>query len=99
MLTDSRGEELVEICERYGVARLDLFGSATTGNFNSNSDLDFILSFEPRTPARLFDRYFGLKEDLQHLFGRDVDLLMENGIKNPYFAKSVNENRSSLYAT
>ncbi|MGB3681625.1 MAG: nucleotidyltransferase domain-containing protein [Rubrobacteraceae bacterium] len=99
MLTDGARENLVEICERHGVERLDLFGSAAGGNFDPDkSDLDFVLSFKPRTPARLFDRYFGLKEDLERLFGRDVDLLMEESMKNPYFAKSVNESRATLYA-
>lgn len=100
LLTDGAREEFVEICERYGVERLDLFGSAATGNFDSGkSDLDFVLSFKPRTPARLFDRYFGLKEDLESLFGRGVDLLMEESMKNPYLVKSVNESRTPLYAT
>jgi predicted nucleotidyltransferase len=100
LLADSRREEFNEICERYGVDRLDLFGSAAAGSFDPDeSDLDFVLSFESRTPAKLFDRYFGLKEDLESLFGRGVDLLMEESMKNLYLVKSVNENRMPLYAT
>ena len=48
-----------------------------------SSDVDFVVSFAPRTPARLFDRYFGLEEDLEALFGREVDLLMEVAMRNP----------------
>lgn len=48
--------------------------------------------------ARLFDRYFGLKEDLEALFGREVDLLMEGAMKNPHLIKSVSESRLPLYA-
>lgn len=91
--------DLEEICERYGVRRLDLFGSAVENAFDpEKSDLDFVVSFAPRTPPDLFDRYFGLREELVRLFGRRVDLVMEKAIKNPYFAKSVDESRIPLYA-
>jgi uncharacterized protein len=61
--------------------------------------LDLFGSFERRDPPQLFDRYFGLKEDLEELFGRGVDLVMEGAAKkNPYFAESVAETRVLLYA-
>lgn len=98
-LIEGKREELGKVCERHGVSRLDLFGSAAGEGFDpESSDMDFVVSFAPRTPARLFDRYFGLKEDLEHLFGREVDLLMEGAMKNPYFVRSVNESRVPLYA-
>lgn len=97
---ESRREALARICERHGVERLDLFGSATTERFDpEKSDLDFVVSFDHRAPARLFDRYFGLKEDLERLFGREVDLLMEDAIRNPYFAESVSRSRTPVYAS
>lgn len=96
---ENKSAELEEICERHGVMRLDLFGSAVENAFDSEkSDLDFVVSFVPQTPPSLFDRYFGLREDLALLFGRKVDLVMENAIKNLYFAKSVDESRTLLYA-
>jgi predicted nucleotidyltransferase len=99
-LVDDRVEEVRQICRRYGVERLDLFGSAAGEGFElGDSDLDFVVSFERRDPPELFDRYFGLKEDLEDLFGRGVDLVMEGAIgRNPYFAESVAETRVSLYA-
>ncbi len=97
-LVEQNTKSLTELCERHGVSRLDLFGSATGEAFDpESSDLDFVVSFTPRTPSRLFERYFGLKEDLESLFGRDVDLVMEEAINNPYFARSVNESRVPLY--
>jgi uncharacterized protein len=57
-----------------------------------------VVSFAPRTPARLFDRIFGLKEDLEELLSRPVDLVMEGAGKNPYFADGVAESRVLLYA-
>lgn len=50
------------------------------------------------TRERLFDRYFGPEEDLERLFGREVDVVMEGAIKNPHFASSVEESRTPLYA-
>lgn len=98
-LIENNRVELDELCGRYGVARLDLFGSASGSGFDpAASDLDFVVSFAARTPSRLFDRYFGLKEGLEHLFGREVDLLMEGAMKNPRFIKSVSESRVPLYA-
>lgn len=74
-------------------------GSAVENAFDpAKSDLDFVVSFTPRTPPSLFDRYFGLREDLARLFGRKVDLVMENAIRNPHFARSVDESRTLLYA-
>jgi predicted nucleotidyltransferase len=98
-LVEDRAEEVRQICRRHGVKRLDLFGSAAGKGFDhGNSDLDFVVSFERRDPPELFDRYFGLKEDLEGLFGRGVDLVMEGAVgKNPRFAESVSETRVPLY--
>jgi len=99
-LVEDRVEEVGRICRRHGVERLDLFGSALGDEFDLTvSDLDFVISFERRDPPHLFDRYFGLKEDLESLFGRGVDLVMEGALgRNPYFAQSVAETRVPLYA-
>lgn len=98
-LVEEKRQQLGEICERRGVSRLDLFGSATGEGFDpEGSDLDFVVSFVSREPSRLFDRYFGLKEDLESLFGREVDLLMEGAMKNPHFIRSVAESRTPVYA-
>ena len=99
---EDKRAEVAELCERYGVERLDLFGSASgTGNgFDpEGSDLDFVVSFERRDPPGLFDRYFGLKEDLEGLFGRTVDLVTEGALlKDPDFAEGISGRRVSLYA-
>jgi len=100
-LVKDRVEEVRQICRRHGVERLDLFGSAAGEGFDdlADSDLDFVVSFKRRDPPELFDRYFGLKEELEGLFGRGVDLVMEGAVgRNPYFAESVAETRVLLYA-
>jgi predicted nucleotidyltransferase len=99
-IVEDRRAEIAALCERYGVERLDLFGSAAGDGFDSEaSDLDFVVSFERRDPPELFDRYFGLKEDLEELFGRGVDLVTEGALlKDPDFAEDISGKRVSLYA-
>jgi predicted nucleotidyltransferase len=87
-----------QLCRRYRVRRLDLFGSATGPKFNpAASDLDFALEYLPEARELYPDAYFGLKEDLTALFGRTVDLVMVNAIRNPYFREEVEETRVPLY--
>ena len=98
-IVEDRRAEIAALCERYGVERLDLFGSAAGDGFDPEaSDLDYVVSFEKRDPPELFDRYFGLEEDLEALFGRGVDLVMEGALeKSPRFAKGVEDSRVLLY--
>lgn len=97
---EDKRAEVTELCERYGVRRLDLFGSAAgDGGFDSEgSDLDFVVSFERRDPPDLFGRYFGLEEGLEGLFGRKVDLVMEGALqKSRRFTRNVEGSRVPLY--
>jgi hypothetical protein len=90
--------DVADLCRRHGVRRLELFGSATTDAFDpQRSDLDFLVEFDAN-PADLFKRYFGLKESLEALYGRDVDLVMIGALHNPYFIESVNKTRQLVYA-
>ena len=92
-------EQIAEICRQHHVKRLDVFGSAAVGDFNPDqSDIDFIVEFgdAPRKPW--YGNHIDLKEDLQSLFNREVDLVDDTAIKNPYFRKSVDETREQIYA-
>ncbi len=93
-------ESLKQLCKRYHVQRLEVFGSALTGEgFDSEkSDLDFLIEYLPLEPGEHADCYFGLLEALQDLFGRHVDLVMTRAIKNPYFLESINKCREVIYA-
>ena len=98
-LLEEQRQSLVALCRRYRVARLDVFGSAVSGAFElTTSDLDFLVTFEPMPPAEHADAYFGLLQDLEALFGRNVDLIEEAAIRNPYFRRSVAASRVPLYA-
>jgi predicted nucleotidyltransferase len=98
MIEERRGD-LADVCARHGVRRLEVFGSAVTGRFDPmHSDLDFLVQFDTAPPVVMADRYFGLLEDLQILFGLPVDLVMESAIRNPFFRRAVDESRQLLYA-
>jgi hypothetical protein len=94
-----RAQELGRLCRRFRVKRLDVFGSASTGNFDPlTSDLDFLVVFESMQPKEHADVYFGLLAELQELFSRNIDLVELEAINNPYFLEQVEESRSVLYA-
>ena len=90
---------LAELCQRFGVERLFVFGSAASGEFKeSTSDLDFLVRLADRQPTGEYaDRYLGLAEALERLFGRRVDLVTEASIRNPYFQREVEATRRLVY--
>lgn len=91
-------EAIAELCRRYGVERLDAFGSATGAEFDpERSDVDFIVRFEfPRAPG-ISDRYLDLAEALERLLQRPVDLLTDRKFSNPYFARAIAASRETVY--
>ncbi|MDH5511510.1 MAG: nucleotidyltransferase domain-containing protein [Nitrospinota bacterium] len=92
-------EALAALCVKHHVTRLELFGSAAGVDERPQpNDLDFLVEFVPATPEEHADRYFGLKEDLEALFGVQVDLVEAKAMKNPYFIRRVNESRKLIYA-
>lgn len=98
-LIEQRRPQLIALCRRYGVSRLDLFGSALRDDFNAvTSDLDFLVDFEKFDGGGAADRYFGLLEGLEELFSRKVDLVSDRAIRNPYFRFVVDRDRVPLYA-
>lgn len=98
-LLETHRLELEQLCRRHYVKRLEVFGSAVDGTFDPvRSDLDFLLEFLPAAATRPFHGYFDLKEGLEQLFGRRVDLVMPSAIRNPYFLQAVSQQRQVLYA-
>ena len=95
----TRQQALRALCERCHVSRLDLFGSATTGRFDPRrSDLDMVVVFADLPPGEYADAYFALKQGLEDLFKRDVDLVTAATLENPYFRREVEAHRQTLFA-
>jgi predicted nucleotidyltransferase len=80
------------------VERLDPFGSAAKSNFRPDaSDVDFLVTFADARPGTYANRYLGLLLALEQLFHREVDLVTERSIRNPYFRKAVEATRQLVY--
>lgn len=92
-------DAVIALCQRFGVQRLDVFGSAATREFDpATSDVDFLVELDPPDQLSRFDAFFGLKEALEDLLGRPVDLVDPSALENPYFAATVERTRQALYA-
>jgi predicted nucleotidyltransferase len=91
-------DALSALCRRFRVRQLDLFGSASDGRFDpARSDLDFLVAFEALPGGAYADAYFGLRESLAELFGREVDLITEPALENPYLRRQVEAQRQRLF--
>jgi predicted nucleotidyltransferase len=98
-LVTDRQADIADLCRRAGARRLDLFGSAVRDDFDpARSDLDFVVVFNDFAPVAYADAYFSLKEGLELLFARPVDLVVERAIRNPYFRQRLAAERQAVYA-
>lgn len=91
-------QAIVSLCARFGVVRLDVFGSALRDDFRpGESDVDLLVEFASMEPRELADAYFGLLDALRNLLG-EVDLVMVDAVKNPYIAREIERTKQLLYA-
>ncbi|MFP5072104.1 nucleotidyltransferase family protein [Pseudonocardia nantongensis] len=89
--------DIEALCSRLGVRRLELFGSATGPDFDpAHSDVDVVVDLGPAVPER-FDVYFDLKDGLERLLGRPVDLLVDDAVVNPYVRRAMDQQRVAVY--
>ena len=96
---ESRREAIGKLCARYGVTRLEAFGSALRDDFRlGESDVDLLVELGPMPPYARVDAYFGLRDELQTLLGRQVDLVMVGAVKNAYVARDIERTKQLLYA-
>jgi predicted nucleotidyltransferase len=90
-------EEIRTLCKNHKVKSLAAFGSVTREDFGDKSDIDFLVDFEETDPFIYTDLYFGLKEKLEKLFKRQIDLIEERGIRNRIFRKEVDQTKVLIY--
>ena len=94
IITDHQAE-IDALCRAHGVRRLELFGSAATGDWDAaSSDLDFLVSFRAESPWGV---HRDLGRALEQLFERRIDLVREREFENPYFRQSVEDSRTHLW--
>lgn len=91
-------DDITRLCQEFGVERLEVFGSAADGRFDpQRSDIDLIVTLAPDPERSVSTRYFSLADRLEALFGRHVDLLTDQPIRNPYLRRAVDASRRDLY--
>jgi len=89
--------DIEALCRTMPVKRLGIFGSALTKNYSAESDIDVLVLFESDDTIDYFARYFELKERLEEIFARRVDLVVDKQFRNPAFRESVEETRTTVY--
>ena len=89
--------EIEQLCRSLPVKRLGLFGTALGQNFSQGSDVDVLVIFDSDENIDLFDKYFELKERLQEIFKREVDLVVDKKFKNPVMRESIDRTRIIIY--
>ena len=96
-LIESNIQKIIDLCKRHKVHKLFVFGSVLTSRFNDDSDVDLVVDFNKTEVEDYFDNYFDFKYSLQDLLGREIDLLEEQTIKNPYLKKNIDSTKMLIY--
>lgn len=93
----NENKKIAELCRKYNVNRLYLFGSYSNGNYTLQSDIDFLVSFGEVDLYNYFDNYLELKQNLEQLLNVPVDLVEEQTIKNPFLLHNINQSKQLIY--
>ena len=95
---EKRKEDLKLICQALKIKSLYAFGSVVTDKFSDNSDIDFLISFDDNISVDEYtNNYFFLHYRLRELFKREIDIVTERTLSNPYFIESINETKELIY--
>lgn len=90
-------DKIQDLCDRHKVAHLFAFGSVLTDKFRPDSDIDFIVDFSDVKLLEYADNYFDFKYSLEGLLKRNVDLLEDKAIRNPFLRKSIDASKMLIY--
>ncbi|WP_163400903.1 nucleotidyltransferase family protein [Flavobacterium fluviatile] len=96
-IDDRNIEDLKRLCAIYNVEKMYLFGSTVNSNFNKESDIDLLVRFKSIELSKYFDNYMDFKYNLEKLFGREVDLVEEQTLRNPILINSINKSKELIY--
>lgn len=89
---------IAEFCRKWRVKELSIFGSALRDDFGPDSDVDVLVAFEDDAEWDLWD-HLHAEDELKQLFGRDVDLVAKDAVRNPFRRHNILTNREVIYAT
>ena len=95
----AKQDEIAELCRRYHVKRLSVFGSSARADFDpSRSDIDLIVEFQSEGIPNRFETYFAFEDALEQFFHREVDLIEAGSVRNPYIQEAIDRDQQILYA-
>ncbi|MDR1331534.1 MAG: nucleotidyltransferase domain-containing protein [Tannerella sp.] len=99
-IVKKRKNELAKLCRQLRIKRMYVFGSASSGQMTAASDIDFLIAFDDSLSINEYSaNYFTLHERLRHLFRREIDVVTEPSLSNPYFINSINRTKELIYGT
>jgi uncharacterized protein len=94
----SKLDDVRSILKKHKVKRAYAFGSVCTDRFHAQSDIDLLIRFE-RIPSNQYaENYWSLEDELKDILGRNIDLIVEKQLKNPYLIKVLNQTKTEIYA-
>ncbi len=96
-IIDKNIDEISALCNKHKVAKLFVFGSILTDDYKKSSDIDLLVDFSGVDLYEYADNYFDLKTSLEKLLNRQIDLLEEKAVKNPYLRKSIDSSKRLIY--
>ncbi len=96
-LIENNLQRITALCRKHQVNRLFVFGSILTPRFNDHSDVDLMVDFNKTAIADYFTNFFDFKYSLQEILGREVDLLEEQAVHNPYLKKNIEASKALIY--
>ncbi|MFH1970203.1 MAG: nucleotidyltransferase domain-containing protein [Verrucomicrobiota bacterium] len=97
-IIDIKKDQVANLCVRYEIKELYLFGSALREDFGQDSDIDLAAVFLRNGVAGSFDQYFNFKAELERLLERPVDLVCASSIRNSVFRREIEETKRLIYA-
>ena len=96
-LLENYSKDIIELCKTHKVKSLYAFGSVLSDKFNNESDVDLIVDFQQLDVLDYGDNYYDLKFSLENILNRNIDLLEQKALKNPYFINTLNLNKKLIY--
>ena len=97
-IIEDKLDQLQDLCQKYDVKTMYVFGSASLNDLNADSDIDILINFKDISIDKYTDNYFELHYELEKLFNRKIDLVTENSLSNPYLIESIEKTKKLLYA-
>lgn len=92
-------DQIKRLCSLYKVKALFAFGSVTTDKFRPDSDIDFVVDIDEKDPLSYSDSYFNFKFQLEQLLQRQIDLLEQKAIRNPYLKEQIEKTKVLIYGS